>query len=73
MADKICVGIGDMVRNVHTGEIFVVEQVFKMRKVSGGKYTPNNSWEQDQLLYAGDWLIEKTAQQSVERTGKQSG
>lgn len=57
MNNQICVDIGDKVFNVHTQEIFVVEQLFSMRKLSGGKYTPNKIWSQQQLLNSDDWKL----------------
>ena len=57
MSDKIQVDIGATVRNIHTGEIFVVESIFVMRKVEGGKYTPRKTWSQGHLLSSDDWVL----------------
>jgi hypothetical protein len=57
MPNRIIVDIGDKVRNVHTDEIFIVETIFRMIKIEGGKYTSNRNYELKQLLPAEDWEI----------------
>jgi hypothetical protein len=54
---RIQVDVGDKVRNLHTDEIFVVDQIFRMRKIGGGKYTKSKTWETGQLLDADDWEL----------------